>query len=364
MANRLLKHFLPTAKISAERSKDILLVNPTVSGEREYAERSNLSAFSYSGNHVSSQTTLTIPEVAKYRDNDVINWVNLDGINKKDVEHICELFNVHSLLVEDIFSVGQRPKVDEVDGVLFCQLNMLYYNDDECRVESEQISLALGENYLLSIQEDDTRDVFDPLRLKLNIATSKLRQRRADYLLYSMLDLIVDNYFLVMEKLANRIEAMEDEVIHNSYNQSLLQINLLRKELIILRRNIIPVRDLIAGIIRSESVLIEDRNLKYFKDINDHIIQAYELSENYRDMVTNIQDLYINNVNLKLNEIMKFIAVLTCLMAPATIIGGIFGMNFDIIPYAHKHYGFYLAIALMIAIPWGMLVMFKRRNWF
>ena len=193
---------------------------------------------------------------------------------------------------------------------------------------------------------------------------SRLPQRGPDYLCYTMLDLIVDNYFLVMEQLGNCIEVVEEDVVRRSNTRSLARINQFRKELIVLKRNIAPVRDLVAAIIRSESDLLEERTTKYFKDVHDHIIQAYDLSENYRDMMVGLQDLYINNVNLRMNEVMKVLAIVTCLLAPATVIGGIFGMNFDIIPTAHEEWGFYTAVALMFVIPVLMMIIFRRRGWF
>src|SRR6476661_11251937 len=196
------------------------------------------------------------------------------------------------------------------------------------------------------------------------MSNSKLRQRGADYLCYSMLDLIVDNYFFVMEKLGDRIEQVEEEVIRNSNTRSLAKINQLRKELIVLKRNIAPVRDLVGGIIRSESELLDDSTTKYFKDVHDHITQAYDLSENYRDIMISMQDLSINNVNLKMNEVMKVMAIVTCLLAPATVIGGIFGMNFEKnVVLFHKSWGFYLATSLMLLIPILMLWMFRKKGW-
>jgi magnesium transporter len=169
----------------------------------------------------------------------------------------------------------------------------------------------------------------------------------------------------VMEKLGERIEQVEEEVIRNSNTRSLARINQLRKELIVLKRNIAPVRDLISGIIRSESDLLDDSTTKYFKDVHDHITQAYELNENYRDIMISMQDLYINNVNLRMNEVMKVMAIVTCLLAPATVIGGVFGMNFDKnVTFFHKAWGFYTAVAFMLLIPIWMLWAFKKRGWF
>jgi magnesium transporter len=179
-----------------------------------------------------------------------------------------------------------------------------------------------------------------------------------------MIDMIVDHYFVVMEKLGERIELLEEEVIRYSNDRTLARINQLRKELIVLKRNMGPVRDLVSGFIRSESDLLDDRTTKYFKDVYDHIVQANDLSDNYRDMMMNLQDLYLSNLNKKTNEVMKVMAVVTCLLAPATVIGGIFGMNFDVIPTAHNQWGFYTAVGFMLFVPLLMLFIFKRRGWF
>src|SRR4029078_13031528 len=190
-------------------------------------------------------------------------------------------------------------------------LNMLYYNDQKQTVEQEQISIALGKGFVISFQEDANRDVFNPLRERFKSPTSKVRQAGADYLCYSMLDLIVDNYYVVMEKLGDRIESLEEEVIRYSNTRSLAKINQLRKEMIVLKRNVVPVRDLVNGILRSESEFLDDRTTKYFKDVYDHVVQAIDLSENYRDVMVSMQDLYINNVNLRMNEVMKVMAIVT-----------------------------------------------------
>jgi magnesium transporter len=157
---------------------------------------------------------------------------------------------------------------------------------------------------------------------------------------------------------------LEEKIIRSSNTRALAEINNLRKELIVLKRNVSPVRDLVNGFIRSDSELLEEKTSKYFKDIYDHIVQANELAENYRDMMMNLQDLYLSNVNLKMNEVMKVMAVVTCLLAPATVIGGIFGMNFDRIPYLHNQYGFFIAIGLMLLVPIWMILVFRKRGWF
>lgn len=365
VTKKYLRYLYLPSLFGTQRTKEILHVNPTVIPERKEPEEVVISLYDYNEASVEEKKLTRLTECYPYKNNNRTSWINIDGLRKTDVEAICTHFDVHPLIVEDILSMNQRPKMDEVDGIMFCLLNMLYFNEEKKTVETEQLSIILGTGFVISFQEDAGRDVFNPLRHRLKIANSKIRQRPADYLLYSLLDMVVDNYFLVMEKIGDQIELLEEEVIRNSNTRSLAKINQVRKELIVLKRNIVPVRDLINGIIRSESDLLEDRHTKYFKDVSDHIVQAFDLSENYRDIMMSMQDLYINNVNLKMNEVMKVMAIVTCLLAPATVIGGIFGMNFDTnVNFFHQPWGFYSAIFFMLAIPIAMLWIFKRRGWF
>ena len=361
---KYLRYLVPTSLFGTERTKEILTINPITEITRKDAENVQITVYDYNSEELKEHVLNSMDECKLFKDNTHITWINIDGLRKADVEKISNSFGIHALITEDILSMNQRPKMDEVENILYCLLNMLYFNEKKQRVEQEQISIVLGKDFVITFQEDPVRDVFNPIRERLRLNHSKLRQRGADYLCYTMLDLIVDNYFLVMERLGESIESVEEEVIRNSNTRSLARINQLRKELIVLKRNIAPVRDLVNAVIRSENELLDERTTKYFKDVHDHIIQAYDLSENYRDVMLSMQDLYINNVNLRMNEVMKVMAIVTCLLAPATVIGGIFGMNFDVIPTAHNEWGFYTAVALMLFIPIGMLFIFKRRGWF
>jgi len=361
---KYLRYLVPLHLFGTRRTGEILSQNPTVQPVREDSQEIKISVFDYNASSIQIFEPKKVEDCFKFLSSETISWINIDGIRKADVETICNHFGVHPLIQEDILSINQRPKMDEIENILFCLLNMLYFNNDQSTVEQEQISIILGKNYVISFQEDASRDVFNSLREKLKLANSRLRQGSTDYLCYTMLDLIVDHYFVVMDKLGEKIEDLEEEVVKNSNKRSLARINLLRKELIVLKRNMGPVRDLINGFIRSESDLLDDHSTKYFKDIYDHIVQANDLSEAYRDVMINMQDLYISNVNLKMNEVMKVMAIVTCVLAPATVIGGIFGMNFDKIPYAHQEWGFFLAVGFMLIFPIGMLWMFKRRGWF
>ncbi len=358
-----LNFLIPNHRAHRERTKAIVHANPQPD-ERTDAAEVKISVYDYDASGIQEYHLDTIEASSEFLDNGKITWINIDGIRQSDINAIASIFNIHRLIVEDILSIQQRPKMDDIEGKLYCLLNMMYYNERRKTVELEQISIVLGPDYVISFQADAKKDVFDIIRKKLFIQTSNIRQRTADYLLYAMLDVIVDNYFEVMEKLGNDIEAVEEELNRKNTTRSLAQINAVRKEIIVLQRNITPVRDLVNDIVRTESELITERTTKYFKDVYDHIVQAHELVENYRDLMMNMQDLYISNVNLKMNEVMKVMAVVTCLMAPATVIGGIFGMNFDVIPFSHQGLGFYLTVGLMLFIPLVMLYIFKRRGWF
>jgi len=363
-SNKYLKYLNPLSVFDTKRTRTIFQVNPTVIPERVEAEEIKVTIFDYSPESFKEVQLSQVTDAFPFKESKNVSWINVDGIRKADVESIANHFGFHYLIVEDIMSVSQRPKMDEIENVLFCLLNMLYFNEQTGAVETEQISIVLGTDFIVSFQEDANRDVFNSIREKLRLNHTKLRLSGADYLCYALLDMIVDHYYTVMEKLGDRIEILEERIIRSSNTRSLAEINSLRKELIVLKRNVSPVRDLINGFIRSDSDLLEEKTTKYFKDILDHITQANELAESYRDMMMNLQDLYLSYVNLKSNEVMKVMAVVTCLLAPATVIGGIFGMNFDKIPYLHHQYGFFIAVGLMLLIPIWMVVIFRRRGWF
>lgn len=346
------------------RTKELLQVNPTIIPERKENIESKIFLIEYSQDEFEFKAVPVIEDCFKHLYTEKVSWINIDGINRYEVESISKHFGVHQLIVDDILSVSQRPKMDEINDTLFCVLNMLYFNDQSSTVETEQISMVLGKNFILSFQEDANRDVFDGVREKVKLNTSKVRQSGADFLYYILIDSIVDHYFLVMEKLAEKIELLEEDITKNADNLSLIKINAIRKELILLKRSIGPVRELIHGILRSENNLIQEKTEKYFKDVYDHIVQANDLAENYRDMMINLQDLYMSNVNLKQNEVMKWMAIVTCLLAPATVIGAIFGMNFERIPLVHNKWGFLVCVIVMVFTPVWMWFYFKRKKWF
>jgi magnesium transporter len=323
-----------------------------------------IQIFDYNKEELLEKEIHDVKESFELKTKNSITWLNMGSVHRNEVEKISNHFDIHYLIQEDIMSHGQRPKFDELNDILFVQLNMLFYNISTNNIDHEQLSIVLGNNYVISFQEDPQQDVFNPLRQKLRFDSSKLRQKPADYLFYTMIDLVVDSYFPVIEKVGERIEKAEEDLMAGSGKNAFHDINMVRKDLILLKRNTTPVRDLIAAIIRSDSNLLEDDTTKYYRDVYDHIMQANDLVDNYRELLNTLQDIYFNNVNLRMNEVMKTLAILTTIMAPATIIGGVFGMNFDVIPYAHHKWGFYGTVFFMLLIPLIMLGWFSKRGWF
>jgi magnesium transporter len=323
-----------------------------------------IQIFDYNKEELLEKEIHDVKESFELKTKNSITWLNMGSVHRNEVEKISNHFDIHYLIQEDIMSHGQRPKFDELNDILFVQLNMLFYNISTNNIDHEQLSIVLGNNYVISFQEDPQQDVFNPLRQKLRLDSSKLRQKPADYLFYTMIDLVVDSYFPVIEKVGERIEKAEEDLMAGSGKNAFHDINMVRKDLILLKRNTTPVRDLIAAIIRSDSNLLEDDTTKYYRDVYDHIMQANDLVDNYRELLNTLQDIYFNNVNLRMNEVMKTLAILTTIMAPATIIGGVFGMNFDVIPYAHHKWGFYGTVFFMLLIPLIMLGWFSKRGWF
>lgn len=322
------------------------------------------TVYDYDARHLEERELPDEAACAVYHDKDTITWINIDGLNEQEVTRLCEHYNVHPLVIDDILSLNERAKMEETGEVIHCVLPMMFFNELRGEIEMEQVTIVLGKNFVLSFQEEPTRDVFDPIRRHLQDKNSKIRERTADYLCYSLLDLIVDSYFDVLEKLAGRLEMLENELLVKQTKRQLARISSLRGDITTVRRSVFPVRELVARFVRSDNNLLEDRHDKYFRDVLDHTIQVNDLIDNHRDMLMNLQDLYMNQINLRMNEVMKTFTMVATLLAPATVIGGVFGMNFDVIPLTHHSAGFWIAVGLMLIIPVFMLFFFKRKGWF
>jgi magnesium transporter len=257
---------------------------------------------------------------------------------------------------------GQRPKMEDFENFLFIVLKMFQYDENENQTKTEQISLIIGSNYLISFQEDEG-DVFDLIRERIRTDRGRIRKMGSDYLAYSLIDAIVDNYFTVLEKIGESIEDIEDELINNPTQEILHTIHTLKRELIFLRKSVWPLREVIGRLERWESPLIEKSIDIYLRDVYDHTIQVIDALEIFRDMLSGMLDIYLTSVSNRMNEIMKVLTIIATIFIPLTLVTGIYGMNFKYMPELNSPWGYPMVYFVLLAISFVMLVYFRRKKW-
>lgn len=304
-----------------------------------------------------------VEEAFKFKTSDTITWINLNGLNHiNDIEKIGTHYNLHPLILEDIVNTSQRPKIDEYDDYIFLSLKMLHYDNDE-NVIIEQVSFVLCENSVLSFQEAEG-DVFDTVRERIREGKGRIRSSGSDYLLYALIDAIVDHYYIVGETLGNKIEDLEDVLFSGHVDESIShQVLRLKKELLKVRRAIFPLREIINRIEKSEHHLIQKKSIQFYRDIYDHIIQLSDTIDIYREMIWSLMDMYMTTISNRMNEVMKVLTIIATIFIPLTFIAGIYGMNFDHMPELHFKNAYYIVWAVMIAIFVGMLYYFRKKKW-
>ncbi len=308
--------------------------------------------------------------VADELDSGTKTWVNVDGLHEEGVvQAIGEHIGLHPLVMEDILTTDQRPKVEEYDDHLFVVLKMLRYDADAERVRGEQVSFVLTEDTVVSFQEAPG-DVFDPVRDRLRHGKGKLRARGADYLLYALLDAIVDNYFTVLEQVGDDLEALEDGIVDNPKPETLQELHSVKQELIYLRKAVWPLREAVSRLERLETPLISDETRPYLRDVYDHTIQVIDIIESLRDVQGSTLDVYLSSVSNRMNEVMKVLTVIGSIFIPLTFIAGVYGMNFNPatsplnMPELNWYWGYPAALAAMAALGVGMAYYFWQKDWF
>ncbi|MBL7856148.1 MAG: magnesium/cobalt transporter CorA [Cyclobacteriaceae bacterium] len=321
-----------------------------------------LELIRYDRSAYAKYTDLSVDDLLLQINPGEVNWINLDGLNNQTIiEKLQAHFQLHALLIDDVLN-DQRPKAEEYDEYLFFTLKMLY-RIDESGIDYEQISFVLGRDYLISFQEKEG-DLFDGFRERIRLDQGKVRKKQADYLLYRLTDIIIDNYYNVLDKIGEEIESIEDDIQANPANRSFNRIQKIKKELIYLRRTVYPLRDALNKIIKGESEFINDENIRYYADIYDHVIHLQDSLDIYKDLTSGLLDLHINTLNTKLNEVMKVLAVISTIFMPLTFIVGVYGMNFENLPELEWQYGYYGTWGVMLLIVGGMVAYFKRKKWF
>jgi len=331
-------------------------------GEKK-VESVKITFIDYDEQDFQEKEVTNIEECLKLKDTATVSWINIDGLH--DIELLEKLgkgFDLHSLVLEDILSTGQRPKFEDYEKHIFIVLKMLSFSDENQSVEAEQVSLILGQNYVISFQER-IGDVFDQVRERIRNAKGRIRKMGPDYLAYALLDAIVDNYFVILERFGEKIESMEEEVVGNPTERTVQQIHSLKREMIFLRKSIWPLRELIGGLQKSESSLIHDTTDIYLRDVYDHTIQIIDTIESFRDMVSGMLDIYLSSLSNKMNAVMKVLTIIATLFIPLTFVAGVYGMNFEYMPELKLKWGYGAVWLVMITVAVTMLFYFRRKKW-
>lgn len=296
-------------------------------------------------------------------DPSTVTWINVDQVHQVDVvAGIGERFGLHPLVVEDILNTDQRPKMEDFGDFVYIVLRALTCSGESFGLETEQISLILGRTYVISFQEKDGA-VFEKVRDRIRAGKGRIGRSGADYLAYSLLDSVVDNYFIVLERIGERIEALEETLVSNPAPSTLRAIHGLKRDLIFLRRSVWPLREVLCGLQRGETALVSAPTQVYIRDVYDHTIHAIDTLETFRDMISGMLDIYLSSISNRLNEVMKVLTMIATIFIPLTFIAGVYGMNFRRMPELEWAWGYPAVLFVMAAVCVYMILYFKRKKW-
>lgn len=318
------------------------------------------------GGYFEEKETTDLVELATAIETSTITWINVIGLHQVDlIEKIGHAFGVHPLLLEDILNADHRPKMEQQDQNSYVILKMLGWNNQQNRLDSDQISIVLGPTYVLTFQNREAWDeiVFEHLRRRLREGNGRFRHAGADYLAYTIIDAVVDHYFLVLEQFGDQLEALEDELISSPEPVTQQKIYALKIDLLYLRKSVWPLRDLLSILQHGDGGLFQEANLIYVRDVYEHVIHFLDNVETYRDLVANMLDVYLSSLSIKLNEVMKVLTVIATLFIPLTFITSLYGMNFHYMPELDWRWGYPLVWLVMLLLSLGMLLYFHRRRW-
>lgn len=331
-------------------------------GEKR-TEAVRITYIDYDELHFQEKEILNVEECFHLKNTSTTTWINIDGIHNVDIiEKIGGQFDLHPLIMEDVLNTEQRPKFEDYDKYMFIVFKMLSYNDEKQKTEIEQVSVVLGQNFVISFQER-VGDVFEQIRDRIRNAKGRIRKAGPDYLAYSLLDAIVDNYFSILERIGEKIEFLEEQLVKDPTEQTIRQIHLLKREMIILRKSVWPLREVISGLQRTESRLIEKSTSFYLRDVYDHTIQIMDTIESSRDMISGMVDLYLSSLSNKMNSVMKVLTIIATIFIPLTFIAGVYGMNFRYMPETDCRWGYPAAWLVMIIVAVVMLIYFRKKKW-
>jgi len=353
---------------STKRKKTYKTVNSvpgTVSyvGEKQSIE-TKIDIVNYNKDACDFRISSNVEDAFHFKGQEHVTWININGLNNtSEIEKLGQHYNLHPLVLEDIVTTNQRAKLEEYEGYLFIVFKMLHFKSED-EIVYEHMSMVVGENYVLTFQEADG-DVFDDLRDRIRNGKGRVRNAKADYLMYTILDAVVDNYFTVIEAEGDKIEDLEETLFiqESSSNTTTTSIQNQKREILKIRRTVFPFREVVNKLEKSEIDFIEDKTKNYLRNLYDHMIQVNESIDLYREMIWGLMDLYMTNISNKMNEVMKVLTIIATIFIPLTFIAGIYGMNFTNMPELSSPYGYYIVWAVMIVILIIMLIYFRKKKW-
>lgn len=331
-------------------------------GERK-VEKMRLTIIDYDGEKFLEKEVGAVEECFPFRETSTLTWINMDGIHDAEaIEKLGGHFGLHSLILEDIMNTSQRPKIEDLGDAVYIVLKTMACGTNGSDVVTEQVSLVFGRNFVLSFLEQPA-GIFDPVRERIRKGKGRIRKMGPDYLAYALIDAVVDGYFVVLERMGEQIEELEDELVSDPRKATLNAIHALKRAMIFLRKSAWPLREVISRLERAESPLIQEATGIFFRDVYDHAIQVIDNIETFREMLSGMLDMYLSSISNRMNEIMKVLTIIGTIFIPLTFIAGIYGMNFDFMPEIHWRGGYFLVWGVMIAIGVSFVVYFKRRKW-
>jgi magnesium transporter len=340
-----------------------LVVPPEYQGQQPV-----VTLIEYDAHSIEERKIETMDELLPCLDNDKVSWINVDGLGDPEFfQRLGRQFRIHPLALEDLFNIGQRPKIDEYDRQLFIVLDMAYENKKE-EVVFEQVCIVLAENFVITIQEDPG-DVFDPVRQRLRDGGGNARFMKADYLAYALIDSVIDQYFPIVESLGESMDDLQETLLDQPTRERLRDLHEFKRLIARIRRAVWPQREVLGRLMRDETGLVAARTKPFFRDCYDHTVIMVDILETFREAARNIMDVYLSSINIRTNEIMRVLTVISSIFIPLTFIAGVYGMNFDPklspfnMPELEWTFGYPFAICLMLAVAIGMIVFFKRKKW-
>jgi magnesium transporter len=331
-------------------------------GEQK-VEQTAVDVLDYDADRLLEKKSIPVEDCHAFRDTQAVTWINVSGIHDTAlIERLGRQHNLHPLVLEDIVHTGQRPKIEDHGDYVYIVLTMLYFDERGREIKAEQVSIVLTKTVVLSFQEAP-EDVFNPIRNRIRTAKGRIRRMGADYLCYALLDAVVDEYFLMLEKVAEKIELLQEELMNTPDSGTLKAVHGLRQEMIFLRKSVWPLREVISNLERGEQALISESTRIYFRDVYDHTVQVIETAETFRDVIAGMLDMYLSSVSNRMNEVMKVLTVIATIFIPLTFIAGIYGMNFTYMPELKWRWGYPAVWGVIVCCALGMVVYFKKKKW-